>query len=107
MSVSGSDCSSRRTSTFFQSLDNFHTASCCLSARFSSANSRRVRTAEPNVRRRIPNHLTMTGQMADYFAQRKIVATDEFLEGTSGQEDLFSDAASVRPSVYLNSTPTG
>ena len=49
----------------------------------------------------------MTGQMADYFAQRKIVATEEFLEGTSGQEDLFSDAASVRPSVYLNSTPTG
>jgi len=24
----------------------------------------------------------MTGQIADHFAQRKIVATDEFLEGT-------------------------
>src|SRR5213594_2272561 len=45
--------------------------------------SRRVRTAERNVRRRIPSHLTMTGQIADYFAQRKIVATDEFLEGTT------------------------
>jgi hypothetical protein len=60
----------------------FHTASCCLSARFSSANSRRVRTAERNVRRRIPSHLTTTGHIADHFAQRKIVATDEFLEGT-------------------------
>ena len=29
---------------------------------FSSANSRRVRTADRNVRRRFPNHLTMTGQ---------------------------------------------
>jgi hypothetical protein len=26
----------------------------------------------------------MTGQIADHFAQRKIVATDEFLEGTTG-----------------------
>ena len=55
---------------------------CLCLPRFSSANSRRVRTAERNVRRRIPSHLTMTGQIADHFAQRKIVATDEFLEGT-------------------------
>jgi hypothetical protein len=27
----------------------------------------------------------MTGQIADHFAQRKIVATDEFLEGTQGR----------------------
>jgi hypothetical protein len=25
----------------------------------------------------------MTGQIADHFAQRKVVATDEFLEGTT------------------------
>src|SRR5947207_279166 len=29
----------------------------------------------------ISSHLTMTGQIADHFAQRKIVPTDEFLEG--------------------------
>jgi hypothetical protein len=37
-----------------------------------------VRTAERSVRRRIPSHLTMTDQIADHFAQRKIVSTDEF-----------------------------
>jgi hypothetical protein len=67
-------------------LTRFHRANCCLSARFSSANSRRVRTAERNVQRRIPSHLTMTDQIADHFAQRKIVATEEFLEGTRGGE---------------------
>jgi hypothetical protein len=40
----------------------FHTASCCRSARFSSANSRRVRIAERSVPRKIPSHLIMTGQ---------------------------------------------
>src|SRR5262245_43616741 len=65
---------------FFQSLDSttqkirsealscghgwrtFQTASCCRSARFSSANSRCVRIAERSVPTRIPSHLTITGQ---------------------------------------------
>jgi hypothetical protein len=40
----------------------FHTASCCRSARFSSANSRCVRTADPSVPTTIPSHLIMTAQ---------------------------------------------
>ncbi len=66
----------------FQSLDNttqkirsialsrgrgwrgFHTASCCRSARFSSANSRCVRAVDRRVPMRIPSRLTMTGHIA-------------------------------------------
>src|SRR5439155_17772643 len=60
----------------------FHTASCCRSARFSSANSRCVRTVDRGVPMRSPSHLTMTGQIADQSAKRKRIATDEFLERT-------------------------
>jgi hypothetical protein len=37
----------------------------------------------------------MIGQIADHFAQRKIVATDEFLEGTPAvpAQHVLSDAA--------------
>jgi len=51
---------------------------CCRSARFSSANSRCVRTVDRSVPRRIPSHLTMTGQIADQSAKRKTIATDDF-----------------------------
>jgi hypothetical protein len=40
----------------------FHTASCCRSARFSSANARCVRTADRSVPRAVPSHLIITGQ---------------------------------------------
>ncbi len=55
----------------------FHTASCCRSARFSSANSRCVRTVDRRVLMRIPSHLIMTGQIADQSAKRKTIATDD------------------------------
>src|SRR5207249_10998320 len=60
----------------------FHTASCCRSARFSSVNSRCVRTVDRSVPRRIPSHLTMTGRIADQSAKCKTIATPEILEGT-------------------------
>ena len=40
----------------------FHTASCCRSARFSSANSRCVRAADSSVPRTIPSHLNMAAE---------------------------------------------
>src|SRR5437899_8758370 len=60
----------------------FHTASCCRSARFSSANSRCVRRQLLTVPKRIPSHRTMTGEIADQSAERKLIAPDDFLEGT-------------------------
>jgi len=38
----------------------FHMASCCRSARFSSANSRCVRRQLLTIPKRIPSHRTMT-----------------------------------------------
>src|SRR2546422_10709287 len=60
----------------------FHTASCCRSARFSSANSRCVRRELLSVPKRIPSHRTMTGEIADQSAECKLIAADDFLEGT-------------------------
>jgi hypothetical protein len=59
----------------------FHTAICCRSARFSSANSRCVRRVLRSVPTMIPSHLTMTGQIADQPTNRKTIAADEFSEG--------------------------
>src|SRR2546426_12841667 len=50
----------------------FHTASCCRSARFSSANSRCVRTELLNVPKKIPTHRIMTDQIADQYAEMQI-----------------------------------
>src|SRR4030095_9926487 len=60
----------------------FHTASCCRSARFSSATSRCVRRQLLTVPKRIPSHRTMTGEIADQSAECKLIAPDDFLEGT-------------------------
>src|SRR5207249_8501011 len=60
----------------------FHTASCCRSARFSSANSRCVPTVDRSVRRRIPSHLTMAGQIA-----RSVPQTQENRDGRLFRKD--------------------
>jgi len=41
----------------------------------------------------------MTGHIADHFAQRKIVATDEFLEGTPQRERLRELGLHLRPGL--------
>jgi len=56
----------------------FHTASCCRSARFSSAKSRCVRTAERSVPRTIHSHLTIDRPIADQPTNGKTTAADEF-----------------------------
>jgi hypothetical protein len=43
----------------------------------------------------------MTGQIADQFAQRKIVATDEFLERTTGSKKK-SASKMIRGNVFTN-----
>src|SRR3989449_5093379 len=65
----------------------FHTASCCRSARFSSANSRCVRTELLSVLTRIPSHRAMTRQIADQSGDCKFIAPDDFLEGTTENHD--------------------
>jgi hypothetical protein len=56
----------------------FQTASCCRSARFSSAKSRCVRTAERSVPRTIHSHLTIDRPIADQPTNGKTTAADEF-----------------------------
>ena len=55
------------------------------SVEYTVEQARGVLHADRSVPRTIPSHLTMTGQIADQFAQRKIVA-DEFLEGTAERD---------------------
>jgi hypothetical protein len=59
-------------------LLGFHTASCCRSARFSSANSRCVRRQLLSVAKTIPSHRVMARQIADQYAECKLITSDEF-----------------------------
>ena len=78
----------------------FHTASCCRSARFSSANSRCVRRQLLTVPKRIPSHRTMTGEIADQSAECKLIAPDDFLEGTAHPPLPIPRTWTQRESVY-------
>jgi hypothetical protein len=73
----------------------FHTASCCRSASFSSANSRCVRTELLSAPKRIPSHRTMTGEIADQSAECKLITPDHFLEGTPGPDNQHSQSTVV------------
>src|SRR5207245_3355132 len=68
----------------FPSNRSFHTATCCRSARFSSANSRCVQTVLLSVPRTIPSHLTMIGQIAD----RRLSATLNLRVGPSAYSSM-------------------
>jgi hypothetical protein len=50
---------------------DFHTASYCRSAKFSSANSRCVQTLLRSVPKMIASHLTMSRRIPDQLAERK------------------------------------
>jgi hypothetical protein len=44
----------------------------------------------------------MTGQIADHFAQRKILATDEFLEGTTPCDRGYPDVGRLLGSQFTS-----
>src|SRR4030095_14682842 len=85
----------------------FHTASCCRSARFSSANSRCVRTADRSVPRTIQRHLTMTGELAEQSAECKLIAPDEFLGGTSDAGTITAAGVADTPVDRYEQPPRG
>jgi hypothetical protein len=75
--------------------------------RFSSASSRCVRRELLSVPKRIASHRTMTGHIADQLPECKLIAADDFLEGTgsisvdSRLKNTGSNPHGKRPCVEL------